>query len=450
MAATVDKIFDEAFYDWKYPDVQAGIKAGLFTSGFDHYLKFGRNEHRQLSGYFNEQYYLQKYQDVAQAVQQGVFRDGLQHFLQFGQYFKERRSSSDLIDQNWLYNYELQKNPQVAGQIARDEITGVQYFANQPKGQQYQLTAERAFLTLWNDKDFNTIDQVTTGSAFIDHNVFQVLPGLYDGGQPGKLIGGPETPGGQPGTEGIKQTAQLFIDAMPNIVLEQKEFASDGNKLIIRWEENGTQTQAFGAGRYFAGDKPLNEALNVPALLQPTQRKFQGIIVAYFNPEGKMYERFGYPLGHETTTNFLEMGVPLPGIQERIQPVPNQQVDLVKQTYTAFQQGNIPAVLNNLADNIEWDSQYTPNVPFAGEWDGKTGVTNYLNTVNRTVDILNFTPQNFTAEGNTVIVRGSEQIRVKATGREYKNNWVHIWDIEGGKVDKITTYNDTAAVAAAF
>lgn len=121
-------------------------------------------------------------------------------------------------------------------------------------------------------------------------------------------------------------------------MLEQKEFAVDGNKLFIRWEQNLTQTERFGLGYNVAPGLTLADALGVRPLSQPTRRRFQGLIVAFFNSEGKMYERSGYPIGHETTANFLQMGVPLgDAITNLIQPVfPDSMRVQIERSYPNF------------------------------------------------------------------------------------------------------------------
>lgn len=331
----VPDVFDETFYLETNPEVSSLVASGQFASSFDHYQQVGRPEGRQPSGYFNESFYLSNYPDVAAAVNSGQFIDGLDHFLQEGQF--ERRAPSELIDPDWLIRYFQTTDPSVASQMQSGSIVVAKYFITRPIGYQYQLTAERAFLTLWNDRDFETIEALTTGAEFRDNNEFTVLPGRHDGNRPGTVIGSVAS-GGEPGLEGLKQTAQLFLDLSPDLFLEQKEFAVDGNKLFIRWEQNLTQTEQFGLGYEVAPGVTLATALGVRPLNEPTPRRFQGLIVAFFNSEGKMYERSGFPIGHETTANFLQMGVPLgPTISNLIQPVFPDSLNIrVEGTYPDF------------------------------------------------------------------------------------------------------------------
>lgn len=82
-------IFNEALYLQNNPDVLAAVNAGAF-SGTQHFLQFGFKEGRvqvgqeiKLSAY-NEQSYLNNNPDVAAAVSAGIFSSGLDHFLRFG------------------------------------------------------------------------------------------------------------------------------------------------------------------------------------------------------------------------------------------------------------------------------------------------------------------------------------------------------------------------------
>ncbi|HEY9751753.1 MAG TPA: DUF4347 domain-containing protein, partial [Coleofasciculaceae cyanobacterium] len=91
-------LFDETYYTWKNPDVKVAVQAGQFTSGYEHFVKFGQFESgRNPSRLYNEGYYLSTYSDVAQAVQRGDFKSGLQHFLNFGN--KEGRNPSAFFNQ---------------------------------------------------------------------------------------------------------------------------------------------------------------------------------------------------------------------------------------------------------------------------------------------------------------------------------------------------------------
>jgi ketosteroid isomerase-like protein len=125
-------------------------------------------------------------------------------------------------------------------------------------------------------------------------------------------------------------------------------------------------------------------------------------------------------------------------------------LQLVQQTYAAFGQGDLPGVLNNMAEDITWESGYTTQVPFAGQWRGHEQILKFFATLNNTLDVQDFRIDDMISQGDTVIALGHEAARIKATGSEYRNEWVHVWKVKQGKVAEIKTYNDTATVAAAF
>lgn len=88
VSSMLPKGFNEEYYLWKYKDVAEAVKSGQFSSGADHYEKFGKNENREykltLPLEFTEGAYLTNNPDVAAAVADCTFVSGATHYLQFG------------------------------------------------------------------------------------------------------------------------------------------------------------------------------------------------------------------------------------------------------------------------------------------------------------------------------------------------------------------------------
>ena len=76
----------------------------------------------------------------------------------------------------------------------------------------------------------------------------------------------------------------------------------------------------------------------------------------------------------------------------------SSNIDIVKQGYAAFGQGDVPGILG---------------------------------------------------DGNTVVVLGYEKARVKETGKMFESHWVHVHTLSGGKTTHFLEYTDTAAAAEA-
>ena len=75
------------------PDVYAAVRSGSFSSGADHFNRYGRYENRLINRQcvvdrfgcsFDENAYLTFNPDVANAVRSGSFRDGAAHYGQWG------------------------------------------------------------------------------------------------------------------------------------------------------------------------------------------------------------------------------------------------------------------------------------------------------------------------------------------------------------------------------
>lgn len=111
-------MFYESYYLANNADVAEAVKAGYFSSGWEHYVHHGWLENRSFSaptgyGAFNEDYYLANNPDVAFAVQEGYFATGWQHYVIHGQ--AEGRSSAMPAGYNdFNETYYLTNNPDVA------------------------------------------------------------------------------------------------------------------------------------------------------------------------------------------------------------------------------------------------------------------------------------------------------------------------------------------------
>lgn len=122
-----------------------------------------------------------------------------------------------------------------------------------------------------------------------------------------------------------------------------------------------------------------------------------------------------------------------------------QTLDVVQQIYAAFGRGDIDGIVNLLDPQVTWMTPGPPDMPSAGTRRGHAAVREFFDTLMKMVDISDFVPSNFLAQGNTVAVLGTDTERVKATGQAVAFRWVHIFVIENGKV---VTFEERADVSA--
>ncbi len=122
----------------------------------------------------------------------------------------------------------------------------------------------------------------------------------------------------------------------------------------------------------------------------------------------------------------------------------------VQAIFEAFGRGDIPGVLGHVSEDVTWDAPGPSVVPFYGRRRGHEGATEFFVQLGSNVDFERFEVREFIAEGDSVVVTGSERGRVKRTGKSYDNDWVILFKVGGGKVAGFHVYDNTAAVAEAF
>jgi hypothetical protein len=126
-----------------------------------------------------------------------------------------------------------------------------------------------------------------------------------------------------------------------------------------------------------------------------------------------------------------------------------ENVQVVQRAYEAASQGDMRSLKNLMTADVVWRLPQMPSVPFAGEWLGRDGVERFFATVAQSQDMMEFQPEHFIAQGDSVVVLGRFEMRVKATGHISRSEWAHVWTLKDRQVSLFREYVDTAAVIAA-
>ena len=74
-------------------------------------------------------------------------------------------------------------------------------------------------------------------------------------------------------------------------------------------------------------------------------------------------------------------------------------LEVVQAAYAAFGSGNIPAVLEYVAQDVDWTFRGAKGLPYTGTFRGKPAVEKWFASVVRTDDIQAFEPREFLAGG---------------------------------------------------
>jgi hypothetical protein len=125
-----------------------------------------------------------------------------------------------------------------------------------------------------------------------------------------------------------------------------------------------------------------------------------------------------------------------------------QNLEVVRRGYEAFGRGDIHALLDLLADDVEWVSPGPPELPTAGNRRGRQQVAQFFQAVDQIFEIQQFEPKAFVAQGDRVVVLGTDTARIKATGKMVTEDWAHAFTVHDGRIVRMQEFIDTSAVVA--
>ena len=118
-------------------------------------------------------------------------------------------------------------------------------------------------------------------------------------------------------------------------------------------------------------------------------------------------------------------------------------LDIVRGVYQAFAVGDIPSVLAVLSPAVHWTE--AEGGPYGGTSIGPDAVlNNVFIKLGGEWDGFSAVPEEFIADGSTVVALGECSATYKATGKSFKAPFAHVWKFEDGKVASFHQHTDTA------
>lgn len=117
----ITHLYDEIYYLNQNQDIKEAVATGIFASGFEHFINFGKFEGRDPSLFFDTEYYLAQNPVLAQTVAAGT-TSAIEHFVNFGQ-SEGRNPIFEFFTDFYLENY-----PDVSTAVASGLVTPYQHF----------------------------------------------------------------------------------------------------------------------------------------------------------------------------------------------------------------------------------------------------------------------------------------------------------------------------------
>jgi ketosteroid isomerase-like protein len=107
-------------------------------------------------------------------------------------------------------------------------------------------------------------------------------------------------------------------------------------------------------------------------------------------------------------------------------------------------------ILDNVADNVDWQTLGPAVIPQAGPHKGRAEVGKFFEKVAQAYDFTQFEPREFIAQNDSVVAIVDYAGKIKKTGKAYAAQVVMLFVLNDGKVAKFREYGDTAGLVAAL
>lgn len=117
----------------------------------------------------------------------------------------------------------------------------------------------------------------------------------------------------------------------------------------------------------------------------------------------------------------------------------------VRDMYAAFGRGDVPAILEHLAEDIEWEYGAAPNpVPWLQPRRGRAQVVEFFKALGD-VEFQRFEPTTLLEGERLVVALVSLEATVKSTGRKVvEEDYAHVWRFDDrGRVVRFRHAGDT-------
>jgi hypothetical protein len=123
----------------------------------------------------------------------------------------------------------------------------------------------------------------------------------------------------------------------------------------------------------------------------------------------------------------------------------NPPLDVVKQSYAAFVRGDIPAILNLIADQVDWQDVCPASLPYSGLRRNRAEVAKFFSESAQVDEIKKFEPREFIVAGENVTVLGYMEGYARDTKQEFRTDFIHLFTVQNGKITRWRGFINTAA-----
>jgi ketosteroid isomerase-like protein len=113
---------------------------------------------------------------------------------------------------------------------------------------------------------------------------------------------------------------------------------------------------------------------------------------------------------------------------------------VVQTAYDAFGRGDIPAVIDLLADDVEWSSP--KSLPHGGHFTGKAGVGAFFHGIGANWEMLALEVESVSEAGDDLVLGLVRAEGKRTDGSASGYGATHVFTVRGGRVVRFREYTD--------
>jgi uncharacterized protein len=125
-------------------------------------------------------------------------------------------------------------------------------------------------------------------------------------------------------------------------------------------------------------------------------------------------------------------------------------IPIAQQLYTAFGQGDIPAILELMDENVQWEKWsgdhmgQKAGVPWLKEQHGKDGVLAFFQCIGSMMQVKDFQVLSLMEGANQVAAEIAIEVVLPETGGHFRDEEIHLFTFnDAGKIIRFRHYSDT-------
>jgi uncharacterized protein len=120
-------------------------------------------------------------------------------------------------------------------------------------------------------------------------------------------------------------------------------------------------------------------------------------------------------------------------------------LNVVQQAYEAFARRDIPALLNLVADEVDWKVVGPASLPHCSLRRNPTEVADFFTDLGSVEELTVFEPREFMEAGENVTVLGYLEAYTRDTNQKFQSEWVNVFTVQNGKITRYRGFSNTAA-----